>query len=624
MLEEMRIQGLGVIHDAVLEFAPGLTVVTGETGAGKTMVVQGLQLLFGARADGGLVRAGAPRATVEGRLRVPPAGPVAARVVDAGGELDDGELVLLRTVLAEGRSRAHVGGRSVPVAVLSELADHLLAVHAQSDQRRLLRSSEQLEALDRYAGPPVLGLRSEFGAAFDRHAAVAARLARLVAEARDRAREADLLRHGLAEIERVAPVAGEDGQLAVDMARLTHADEIAAGTARAGEALVGGDSAAADVDALTLVAQARRLLEPLREHDPSVAALADRLAEVIYQLTDVASDIAAHAAGLETDPLRLAAVHHRHAALADLTRRYADDLEGVLEWARQSSMRLAELDADDESIDELQAETVALHGDLSRLAGELSTARAAAAQRFGAAVTAELAGLAMPKAVVAVRVTQQAADNGVDVGGRRVRQQADVGGLDVGGLDVGGLDVGGLDVGGLDVGGLDVGGLDVGGRRLRFGRAGADEVEIQLAAHPGVGLRAVAKAASGGELSRVMLAIEVIFAGATAIPTYVFDEVDSGVGGKAAVEVGRRLAQLARTAQVIVVTHLPQVAAFADRHLRVLKDDDGLVTRTSVVALDDGARVDELSRMLAGLEASALAHGHAEELLQLAAAAKTP
>jgi DNA repair protein RecN (Recombination protein N) len=578
MLEEMRIQGLGVIDDAVLEFSPGLTVVTGETGAGKTMVVQGLQLLFGARADGGLVRAGAARATVEGRLRVPSAGHVAARVVDAGGELDDGELVLQRTVLAEGRSRAHVGGRSVPIAVLGELSDHLLAVHAQSDQRRLLRPNEQLDALDRYAGAEVLRLRSEFAAAYDRHTAVTSRLARLVADARDRAREADLLRHGLAEIERVAPVAGEDVQLAVDMARLTHADEIAAGTARAGEALVGGDGAVGDVDALTLVAQARRLLEPLREHDPAVAALADRLADVTYQLTDVASDIAAYAAGLETDPLRLAAVHDRHAALADLTRRYADDLEGVLEWARQSAERLAELDADGESIDDLQAEGVALQAELSRLAAGLSARRLAAAERFGAAVTAELAGLAMPKAIVAVQVTQV----------------------------------------------TDAAGLDLAGRRVRCSRSGVDEVEIQLAAHPGAGLRAVAKAASGGELSRVMLAIEVIFAGATSIPTYVFDEVDAGVGGKAAVEVGRRLAQLARTAQVIVVTHLPQVAAFADRHLRVLKNDDGVVTRTSVVALDDAARVDELSRMLAGLEASALAHGHAEELLQVAAAAKAP
>ncbi|MDQ1701529.1 MAG: repair protein RecN [Frankiaceae bacterium] len=578
MLEEMRIQGLGVIDDAVLEFSPGLTVVTGETGAGKTMVVQGLQLLFGARADGGLVRAGAARATVEGRLRVASAGHVAARVVDAGGELDDGELVLQRTVLAEGRSRAHVGGRSVPIAVLGELSDHLLAVHAQSDQRRLLRPNEQLDALDRYAGAEVLRLRSEFAAAYDRHTAVTSRLARLVADARDRAREADLLRHGLAEIERVAPVAGEDVQLAVDMARLTHADEIAAGTARAGEALVGGDGAVGDVDALTLVAQARRLLGPLREHDPAVAALADRLADVTYQLTDVASDIAAYAAGLETDPLRLAAVHDRHAALADLTRRYADDLEGVLEWARQSAERLAELDADGESIDELQAEGVALQADLSRLAAGLSARRLAAAERFGAAVTAELAGLAMPKAIVAVQVTQV----------------------------------------------TDAAGLDHAGRRVRCSRSGVDEVEIQLAAHPGAGLRAVAKAASGGELSRVMLAIEVIFAGATSIPTYVFDEVDAGVGGKAAVEVGRRLAQLARTAQVIVVTHLPQVAAFADRHLRVLKNDDGVVTRTSVVALDDAARVDELSRMLAGLEASALAHGHAEELLQVAAAAKAP
>ncbi|MDQ1723768.1 MAG: repair protein RecN [Frankiaceae bacterium] len=578
MLEEMRIQGLGVIDDAVLEFAPGLTVVTGETGAGKTMVVQGLQLLFGARADGGLVRSGVDRASIEGRLRVPVTGAVADRVQDAGGVVDDGGLVLLRTVLAEGRSRAHVGGRAVPVGVLGDLSDHLLAVHAQSDQRRLLRSSEQLDALDRYAGDALIETRLAYETAFDLYGEVALRLTTLVDEARDRAREADLLRHGLAEIERVAPVLGEDAELAVEMARLSHADEIAAGTTRAGEALVGGDGAVSDVDALTLVAQARRLLEPLRVHDPAVSALADRLAEVTYQLTDVASDIAAYATALDTDPLRLAAAHDRQAALTDLTRRYAGDLAGVIDWAQQSALRLAALESDDESIEELRARSAQLRTDLSRLASTLSGLRQEAAARFGAAVTTELAGLAMPKALIAVTVSQV----------------------------------------------QDPRGLDVDGNCLRFTRSGVDDVEIQLAAHPGAGLRAVAKAASGGELSRVMLAIEVIFAGATSIPTYVFDEVDAGVGGKAAVEVGRRLAQLARTSQVIVVTHLPQVAAFADRHLRVLKNDDGVVTRTSVVCLDGAGRVDELSRMLAGLEASALAHGHAEELLQLAAVSKAP
>jgi DNA repair protein RecN (Recombination protein N) len=574
MLEEMRIQALGVIDDAVLEFAPGLTVVTGETGAGKTMVVQGLQLLFGARADGALVRSGADRAVVEGRLRVPTDGEVARRVAEAGGSLDDGELVVARAVLAEGRSRAHVGGRAVPVSVLSELADELLAVHAQSDQRRLLRPQEQLDALDRYAG--LAERRAAVAQLHDRHVEVSTKLSELLSQARDRALEADMLRHGLGEIERVAPVDGEDEALVVEIERLTHADDLAGGAAGATEALVGGDAADSEVDALTLVAQARRLLEPLRPHDPELAALADRLAEVTYQLTDVAADIASYAAGVETDPLRLASAHDRRAALADLTRRYGDDLRAVIEWSRRSAARLAELESDDDTIEELRGELSVVRERLTAAAVELSAARRAAARRFGAAVTAELAGLAMPKAVVEVSVRQTP----------------------------------------------DPAGVSVDGVAVRCSRAGIDDVELQLSAHPGAQLRPVAKAASGGELSRVMLAIEVIFAGATGIPTYVFDEVDAGVGGKAAVEVGRRLAQLARTAQVIVVTHLPQVAAFADRHLHVAKNDDGLVTRTSVTALDDAARVDELSRMLAGLEASALAHGHAEELLALAASTK--
>ena len=574
----MRIQGLGVIDDAVLSFAPGLTVVTGETGAGKTMVVQGLQLLFGARADPLLVRAGAVQSVVEGRLRVDETGHVAARVADAGGVIDAGELLLSRAVATEGRSRAHAGGRAVPAAVLAELGESLLAVHAQSDQRRLLRPSEQRDALDRYAGAPVLGLRAEFAAAFERHGAVSARLSALVDQARERLREADVLRHGLREIERVAPVAGEDAALALEIVRLTHADDLAAGAAGAAEALSGTDAAAQDLstDAMTLVAAARRQLESLREHDPALDDLAKRLADVSYQLADVAADISSYATAVDTDPLRLAAAHDRQAALGELTRRYGPDVAGVLEWARDAAARLSELDDDDDTISTLQAEQAELRQRLQDLAGALSAARSAAAAQFGRDVTAELAGLAMPKAVVTVGVTQR----------------------------------------------TDADGLLVAGRPVAYGPTGVDDVEIRLASHPGAPARPVAKAASGGELSRVMLAIEVIFAGATGMPTFVFDEVDAGVGGKAAVEIGKRLAVLARTAQVIVVTHLPQVAAFADRHLRVLKNDDGLVTATSVVALDDAERVAELSRMLAGVEESALALGHAEELLQLAATAK--
>ena len=581
----MRIRGLGVIDDAVLELAPGLTVVSGETGAGKTMVVTGLGLLFGGRADPGAVRPGASTASVEGRLRVDPAGPVAARAEEAGGELDDGVLVLARTVSAEGRSRAHLGGRGVPAGTLAELADSCVAVHGQSDQSRLLQPARQREALDRYAGAPVEGPLAAYRTAFDELRAVRAELAELTTRARERAQEADVLRFGLEEIEAVDPQPGEVAALTVEEARLGHADalRVAADTARA--ALLGDDATAeGGADATSLVAAAAAALEQAGVDDPALDELVGRLRETGYLLADVGADLASYAAGVETDPARLASVQERRAAVTRLVRKYADDtgddLDGagaVLAWAERAAARLGSLDGADDRIADLRRRRDDLVGALATLAAEVSAARSAAAQRFSSAVTAELAALAMANAEVEVRVSQAAHD------GDRQGE-----------------------------------GLAVDGRLLAYGRHGVDDVELLLRPHAGAPSRSLQRGASGGELSRVMLAVEVVFAGADPVPTLVFDEVDAGVGGKAAVEVGRRLAALARSAQVLVVTHLPQVAAFADQHLVVRKADDGAVTRSGVLALDEAGRLQELSRMLAGLEESETAQAHARELLDAA------
>lgn len=560
MLEEMRISGLGVIAEAVLDLHPGLTVVTGETGAGKTMVVEGLSLLFGARADAGLVRTGAARATVEGRVRVPAHAPAAVRAVDAGGELDDGALLVGRTVSAEGRSRAQVGGRSVPVGVLGELAETLVALHGQHDQQRLTRPAEQRSLLDRYAGLDL----TTWTAAYERLREVTATLADITARRRERAREADLLRLGLAEVAAVEPVPGEDEALANDVTRLAHADALRAAATEAHEALVGDPGAVEGVDATGLVGAARQRLAGVAGHDTALDALAARLSEVSYLLADVAADLGSYAASVDADPERLAAAQERQAALAALTRKYADDLPGVLAWAEDAAARLADLDGDDDTVETLAAEQAALRARLDVLAAELHAARDAAGERLAAAVTTELAALAMPDAVLTVAVTQGDED----------------------------------------------------------GPAGRDTVELLLTPHPGAPPRPVARGASGGELARVMLALEVVLAGADPVPTMVFDEVDAGVGGRAAVEVGRRLARLARDHQVLVVTHLPQVAAFADRHVHVAKSAGGGVTSSGITTLDDAGRLRELSRMLAGLDDSDLALGHAEELLAVAASAK--
>ncbi|WP_165988704.1 DNA repair protein RecN [Streptomyces sp. YIM 98790] len=576
----MRIKNLGVIDDAVVELSSGFTAVTGETGAGKTMVVTSLGLLCGGRADPGLVRAGTTGAVVEGRVSLPPQAPAARRAAEAGAELDEGALILSRTVSAEGRSRAHVGGRSAPVGLLAELGEELVAVHGQTDQQGLLRPARQREALDRYAGDAVAGPLAAYRETYERLRAAAAELTEITTRARERAREADLLRFGLEEIAAAEPRPGEDTELDAEAERLGHADALATAASAAHAALAGDPADPEGVDAGTLIAGAHRALEAVRSHDPALAALADRLAEIAILVTDVSGDLAGYADDLDADPRRLAAVEERRAVLTHLTRKYGENIDAVLAWAEKGAARLAELDSDDERIGELTAEHEALRGRLGELAQVLSEARTEAAGRFAEAVTAELTQLAMPHARIRVAVRQTEVPES-SVGGEWVRL-AD-------------------------------------GRTVAYGPHGADEIELLLAPHPGAQPRPIAKGASGGELSRVMLAIEVVFAGAAPVPTYLFDEVDAGVGGKAAVELGRRLAKLAETAQVVVVTHLPQVAAFADRHLVVEKTSDGSVTRSGVTVVHGEGRIRELSRMLAGQEDSALARAHAEELLATAA-----
>ncbi|AWZ07444.1 DNA repair protein RecN [Streptomyces sp. ICC1] len=580
VLEEMRIRSLGVIDDAVVELSPGFTAVTGETGAGKTMVVTSLGLLLGGRADPALVRIGAKAAVVEGRIVMRPDAPAALRAEEAGAELDDGALLISRTVSAEGRSRAHVGGRSVPVGLLAELAEDLVAVHGQTDQQGLLRPARQRQALDRYAGDAVAVPLEKYAAAHRRLRAVAGELEEITTRARERAQEADLLRFGLDEINAVEPVAGEDVELAAEAERLGHAESLSSAAQVAHAALAGNVEDPEGVDAGALVAGAHRALESVRSHDPALGALAERIGELGILLGDVAGELAGYADDLDADPLRLAAVEERRAALTQLTRKYGSARNGsaqhtvdsVLEWAERGSVRLLELDGDDGRIGELTAERDGLRMELSSLAQALTDARSEAATRFASAVTEELASLAMPHARVTIDIRQTEDPDGVEVGGRLVA----------------------------------------------YGPSGTDEVELLLAPHPGAQPRPIAKGASGGELSRVMLAVEVVFAGSDPVPTYLFDEVDAGVGGKAAIEVGRRLAKLAKSAQVVVVTHLPQVAAFADRQLLVEKTSDGSVTRSGVTVLEGEDRIRELSRMLAGHEDSASARAHAEELLAAA------
>lgn len=551
-------QGLGVIADAVLPLGAGFTAITGETGAGKTMVVTGLGLLLGQRADSGAVRAGAAQASVAGVWIVPETGDVADIVSDAGGELEPAgsgvaELYVSRTLSAEGRSRASVGGRAAPAGVLSALAEELVVVHGQSEQLRLRSSAAQRDALDRFGGAPIAEALDAYASSFARWRELDAEIADITENRDRRAEEASRLREALALIEAAAPEPGEDVELSARAERLANAEELRLAASLAHSAL---SSEEGEPDASALIAEARRALE--RVSDAALTDISAALADIGYRIADAAGQLSAYLADLdEAGPHELAAVEERRAALGTLIRAHGS-LDEALELWQTGSTRLAELDDDGERLDRLEAERDAARADLDARAEALTAERTEAAARLGVAVSEELHALAMPDATLEVAVTP--------------------------------------------------------GTESAHGR---DDVAILLAPHPGAEPRSVGKGASGGELSRVMLAIEVVIAGTDPVPTFVFDEVDAGIGGAAAIEVGRRLARLAEKSQVIAVTHLAQVAAFATNHLSVVKSNDGAVTASSVRRLEGQEREAEMARLLSGLTDSDAAITHARELLSL-------
>lgn len=580
MLSEIRIASLGAISSAVAEFDRGLTVLTGETGTGKTMVVTGLHLLGGARADATRVRSGAERAVVEGRFLTTDLGDgVAGRVDDlletSGAERDDdGSIIAARSVSRDGPSRAYLGGRSVPAKTLSTFTNELLTLHGQNDQLRLMRPDEQRAALDRFAG--VDKPLARYRAARQEWLTARRDLADRRQRERELAQEADRLKFGLSEIEAVDPVPGEDDALVDDIRRLSELDALRESAQSARAALNGDDEdpTADSVAAADAVAHAKSALEAT--DDATLRSLAAQLAEALAVIGDVAGELGDYLGALPTDASTLETKLARQAELRTLTRKYAADVDGVLDWARQSRERLEQLDVSEEALAGLERRVGELQAHVVAAAAELTKARTRAAKGLAKAVTAELSGLAMAGAEFTVGVAPLAV---------RADDSAPLTLAD--------------------------------GTVVHAGHDGVDAVDFGFAAHRGTDVLPLSKSASGGELSRVMLAIEVVLAASAEGTTMVFDEVDAGVGGRAAVQIGRRLARLARTHQVIVVTHLPQVAAYADVHLVV--DSGGRGKPSSVRRLDDDDRVAELARMLAGLGESDSGRAHARELLDAAA-----
>lgn len=588
MLTEIRIDGLGVISTATAQFHAGLTVLTGETGAGKTMVVTSLHLLSGARADAGRVRLGAAKAVVEGRFVIDDINDTARAAVgevleSAAAEADeDGSVIAVRTVNSDGRSRAHLGGRGVPAAVLGEFTSRLLTVHGQNDQLRLQRPEQQLAALDQFAGDGVAGLLRKYQVHRRSWLDARSELLERTARSRELALEADRLKHSLTEIDGIAPEPGEDVRLVAEIRRLSDLDSLREAAVGAHEALSGPADAPVDGGGvLDLLGGARARLDSA--DDPGLTALAPRLGEAIAVVVDVATELSGYLSELPSDPGALDSMLTRQAELKSLTRKYAPDIDGVIAWADESRARLDSLDVSEDALAKLAGEVETAAGKVRESARKLSAARAKAAGKLATAVSAELAGLAMGKARLEVQVRPMPAST------------------------------------------QDSAPIEIDGASLHAGSAGVDEVEFRLSAHSGAQSLPLSKSASGGELSRVMLALEVVLAGSDHGATMVFDEVDAGVGGRAAVEIGKRLARLARTHQVIVVTHLPQVAAFADTHLVVDKSDDGKgKVDSGVRTLTDEERVVELARMLAGLDDTETGRAHAEELLETARAERAP
>ena len=566
MIEEVRIRGIGVIDEACVQFAPGLTVITGETGAGKTMVLSGLDLLRGGRAEAGMLRDGGAGAEVDAVVSVDGSSVLLGDFEQLGlSEPEDGAVITRRTIAPGGRSRAYLDARPVPVSTLAQVWSRIVAVHGQMDQAKLREASWQRAMVDRVGGVKLAAALEGYVETWQGWQQARRELEQLRAGAQEAERQATLLRLGIAEIDDVSPESGEDVSLDAEAAVLAHAGALRDGAVAARAKLSGSGDDIDAAAAITRLAGAREELAAIADIDERVRELSARVESVLTECVDVDGELSDYVRQLDADPARQAWVEERRSRLSALRKSYGDTIEDVLRWRADAAEQISAADTSTERIEQLSLAVEELAQAASRQAEELSALRREAAERLVESVHQELTHLAMPEARLDVALTSTSEPQLLNA-------------------------------------------------------HGGDTVAITLVPHAGASARPIGKGASGGELSRLALAFEVALADSASVPTMVFDEVDAGVGGAVAVEVGRRLARLARHVQVVVVTHLPQVAAFADKHLVVTKSGDGSVTSADVVAVEGPDRVAELVRMLSGLEGSATGAAHAEELLEVARA----
>jgi len=566
MLAELAIRNLAIIRDLRLAFAPGLNALTGETGAGKSIIIDALSVALGARASADLVRAGASKAWVEAVFDV---AALATRprfqavLNELEIEPEEGLLVLTREISASGRSLARVNGRTVPLATVAALGRVLVDIHGQTDHLSLLRPETQLEILDRYAGAEEL--RSALAASVQQYRHIRRQMQELVRAEREREQRIDALRFQLQEITAAQLSPGEEETLLQERARLLNAERLAGlaheiyGLLEAGE---GGTASA--LDALRLAAS--RLAE-LTRLDPSQAHLLSQLEEARYALEDLAQTIRDYGEQLEADPDRLAAVEDRLQRIKLLKRKYGDTIPEILSYAERVARELQTLEHSTETIEHLQETLRALLATIREQADALTARRRAAAGQLEQQVAETLAALNLARARFVVALEPLAGES--DHTGR-----------------------------------------------LGIDEFGQERVEFLLAANAGQEPRPLARVASGGEMARILLALKTVLSEADATPTLVFDEVDVGVGGRSGQVVGEQLWRLAQHHQVLVISHLPQVAAFADQHFRIIKVDVDGITETQVLPLNQDERINELAAMLDGLPVTPQARANAEALYQ--------
>ena len=564
-LDEITIRSIGVIDQATLEISKGLTVLSGETGAGKTMILTALNLILGGKSDSALVRKGSERLIASGRFTVPMS---STKVFDECGVIvEDGELIITRSVTSDGKSKATSNGVSVTASTLAAVSQLLVEVHAQAANIHISKSTRQRELLDRYAGSDFNAAMTSYSDLLAQYHGLKSRITALKKSIDKLDQELGELREFVSALTKLRLESGEYSQINADIERLSNVEELRIAGAKATSAIEDEESGS-----LASIGIARRSLEIARSKDVALDAIYTQLSEGFFLIDEARSSLAGYMHSLEADPARLDYLNARKAEIISLIKRYggssAIDIEAdlLVERFASSANSIADLEGGDDRLKEMESELVVVKKALVASAKELTRVRSQAGERLSAEVTVEIQQLSMPHTEFSVHV-----------------ESADYSAL----------------------------------KESDFTALGCDDVAMFISSHRDGPLVALAKGASGGEMSRVMLALEVVIAASHPVGTYVFDEVDVGVGGKAAIEVGRRLHTLSRHAQVIVVTHLPQVAAWADSHFVVTKDSNGSVSQSDVRKVEGEQRIEEIARMLAGFENSTSAREHAAELLSL-------